>query len=755
MVQPARIRLSCLVALAAWALGGISTLAAQQAQPQTTVTVSKPRIGLALGGGAARGLAHIGVLRWFEEHRIPIDLITGTSMGGLIAGAYASGMTPEEIAQLMRTTDWDAMFVADSPFKYKTFRRKQDKRAYPSQLEFGLKGGFQLPGGLNPGQQVSLLLDQIALPYWDLKSFDDLPTPFRCVATDLRKGDSIVLSKGPLARAMRATMAIPGVFTPVNYDEWLLVDGGTLNNIPADVAREMGAGHVIAVNVGADAVNEKEAESLFALLGRTIDTMMATGTRRALKSADLIIDPDLKGLGSTDWRRSDDLAQRGYAAAEAMADKLTPLALGPEEYERFQAARAARRRTSAPMVQFVDLIGLPPPLSPRVEATIARAFQNQVGATLDSETMRTDILTATGSDRFEFLTYTGTEKDGKTGALIGVRPKSYGPPFLALGLELSNRDSSSFAVSLAGRITTYDVVGPGSELRADLGVGTRQVAAVELFRPTGSKGFFVAPRAYFERTGRNAYLDDEFVAEYRVKRSGIGADFGYTTNQRLEIRGGYDVATVQVRRHVGNPLLPESEGGEKASRLLVTFDGQTSPVVPSRGLFIRGLLRHFDDTPDVVTEVPREPVPANPERFTQGEVAGSWFHRARGEDRFFLGGGAGTSFGETTALNNFRLGGLLRLGAFNADQIVGSNYINLNIGYLKRVGRMPDVVGGNIYIGSWLETGSAWDKWHEKDWRNNVTAGAILESLLGPIFLGGSFNSGHARFYVVIGPLFR
>jgi len=160
MVQPARIRLSCLVALAAWALGGISTLAAQQAQPQTTVTVSKPRIGLALGGGAARGLAHIGVLRWFEEHRIPIDLITGTSMGGLIAGAYASGMTPEEIAQLMRTTDWDAMFVADSPFKYKTFRRKQDKRAYPSQLEFGLKGGFQLPGGLNPGQQVSLLLDQ-------------------------------------------------------------------------------------------------------------------------------------------------------------------------------------------------------------------------------------------------------------------------------------------------------------------------------------------------------------------------------------------------------------------------------------------------------------------------------------------------------------------------------------------------------------------------------------------------------------------
>jgi NTE family protein len=197
----------------------------------------RPRVGLALGGGSARGLAHIGVLEWFERHRIPVDVIAGTSTGGLIAGAYASGMTPAEIRELMRTTDWDLMFLADSPFRYKTFRRKQDARAFPSQLEFGLKGGFQFPGGLNPGQQVSLLLDRIAAPYSDLRSFDDLPTPFRCVATDLRRSEVVVLQRGPLARAMRATMAIPGVFTPVSYDDWLLVDGGTLNNIPADVVR--------------------------------------------------------------------------------------------------------------------------------------------------------------------------------------------------------------------------------------------------------------------------------------------------------------------------------------------------------------------------------------------------------------------------------------------------------------------------------------------------------------------------------------
>jgi NTE family protein len=438
-----------------------------------------------------------------------------------------------------------------------------------------------------------------------------------------------------------------------------------------------------------------------------------------------------------------------------MADKLTPLALSPDEYERFRAARVAKRRTSTPTVQFVDVVGLPPPLSPRAQATIAKAFQNQMGTAIDPALMRTDILEAAGSDRFEFITYTGTEKAGTTGALIGVRSKSYGPPFLALGLELSNRDSSSFAVSLGGRVTMYDLIGAGSEVRTDLGVGTRQVAAMEVFRPIGDGGFFVAPRAYFDRTGLNAYIEDEFVAEYRVKESGVGADVGFTTNRRFEVRAGYDVSAVRVRRHVGSPLLPELEGGQKAARLLVTFDGQTSPVVPGRGLFVRGLLRHFDDTPDIVASEFEGPLPENPDRFTQGEISGSWFHRARGEDRVFIGGGAGTSFGETAVFNNFRLGGLLHLGAFNADQVVGSNYVNLNLGYLKQVGRMPDVIGGNIFVGAWLETGSAWNDWDTKDWRNNVTGGVILESLLGPIFAGGSVGGGHGRFYVVIGPLFR
>ena len=196
------------------------------APPAVAATVTqappaaRPTVGLALGGGAARGIAHVGLLRWFEEHRIPVDYIAGTSMGGLIGGAYASGLSPDEIQALMKEADWDLMFLADSPFRYKTFRRKEDARAFPGQIDFGLKGGFKLPAGLNAGQQIEMLLDRIAMPYYEIKDFDELPTPFRCVATDIRKSEPLVLRSGSFSRALRATMAIPAVFTPV------VVDGG-------------------------------------------------------------------------------------------------------------------------------------------------------------------------------------------------------------------------------------------------------------------------------------------------------------------------------------------------------------------------------------------------------------------------------------------------------------------------------------------------------------------------------------------------
>ena len=729
-----------------------------QLLPQTQkVDLGRKRIGLALGGGSARGIAHIGVLEWFEEHHIPIDYIVGTSMGGLVAGAYASGMTPAEIKKLMKDADWDLMFLSDSPYRFKTFRRKQDKRQFPSQIEFGLKNGIGLPGALNPGQQVALMLDQIALPYGDLKSFDDLPTPFRAVATDLRKGDVVVLNRPPLSRAMRATMSIPGVFAPVNWDEWLLVDGGVLNNVPADVAKDLGADIIIAVNVGADVGDEEQqTQSLLSLLGKTIDTMMITSTRRSLEAATLVIDPDLKGLSSTSWRQVDELAKRGYDASAAVEPKLQPYALSPEAHATFQAARQGRRKTETAVPTQMTFTAIGVPVSPRTEAEIRRILEPELNKPIEPAKFADRILRVTGDDRFEYLTYDVVSEPQPGTLHIGVRQKEYGPPFLMVGLDVGNIDSSNFAMNLSGRILHYGLVGVGSETRVDMVLGTNQHIGAEVLKPLGSTPIFVAGRAYFDRRPRNQYLDDVFVAEYRIKRTGAGFDFGTDFGRDAELRLGYDAADFRGRRRIGSPELPEVDGSEQFAHLDFVLDTQTSPLVPTRGLRLRAYLRQFFSAP-TPTNLPPGVVIDSPQEFTSGEVRASWFKRVRGRtDRIFLIGEGGTSFGEQPLIDDFALGGPLRLGSFNTDQLRGSNYLLGGGGYLRGIGRMPDVLGGSVFLGAWIETGSAFDEWDTKDWKSDVTGGFILETLLGPVFMGGSVGfRGGGRFYVALGPLFQ
>ena len=255
-------------------------------------SAQRPKVGVALGGGSARGIAHVGVIRWLDEHHIPIDVIAGTSMGGLIGGAFASGMSADEIETMLSGVDWDAMF-GSSNFAFKNVRRKADTRDYPSHLEFGLKRGIVPPPSLNTGQQVDLLLARIAASSYALTSFDQLPTPFRAVAVDLKTAKFVVLDHGSLALAMRATMSLPLIFPPIEMDGRVLVDGGAMNNVPADVVRAMGADRVIAVNVGDLSDRTIIDYTMFGLAGQTLDAMMRANTLKALASADIVMNVPL------------------------------------------------------------------------------------------------------------------------------------------------------------------------------------------------------------------------------------------------------------------------------------------------------------------------------------------------------------------------------------------------------------------------------------------------------------------------------
>ena len=756
------IHSSFVVLLAAILACGAPAVASAQTDPAATTPVnttdqaqsaSRPKVGLALGGGAARGIAHIGLLRWFEEHRIPVDFIAGTSMGGLIGGAYASGLSPDEIQALMKEADWNLMFLADSPFRYKTFRRKEDARAFPGQIDFGLRGGFKLPSGLNAGQQIELLLDRIALPYYELKDFDQLPTPFRCVATDLRKGEPLVLDSGSFSRALRATMAIPAVFTPVAIGERLLVDGGAVNNVPADVVKAMGANVAIAVNVGSSTDEAPVPSSLFAILGQTIDSMMTTGTRIALRSADIIVVPDLKGLTGADWRRVDDLVAQGYKAADGMADQLLRYQVDEATYAEFTRARAARRRSETPIVKRVTVEGLPAREAHQVAALVQAVH---VDRPLVREEVENSVLRISGSDRYEIISYSIRPASDGAELLLQVTPKSYGPPFLLPAIDVQNIDSNSFAIGLRLRLAIYDTPVPNSEVRFDVGIGSNQNVAIELYKRLGHRGFFIAPRAYFSHDSLNGYdADGELVADYRVKRTGAGIDAGYTTGMRTEIRFGYDEADVRARLRIGVPTLPEANGSDRRLSLRWVFDGQNSPLVPSRGAYVRTSLRYFFDTPEIVDAEGTELL--HPRDVPQGEASISWFKRVRPRQRLFLSGGAGTSFGEDPGFNQFRLGGPVRLGAFNNDQIRGDNYVLGVGGLLHEWFRLPDVIGGNAYAGAWLEQGSAFNAWGDAEYKAAFSVGVVLETLLGPAFLGfsQSLTDGNNRFYLALGPFLR
>ena len=389
------------------------------ARPST----ARPLVGVAFGGGSARGLAHIGVIRWLEEHRIPIDLVAGTSMGGLVGGSFATGLDAAPLTTLLTTLDWDALF-GSSNFAYRNIRRKADARAFPSYLEFGLKRGLGAPTALNNGQQVELLLTRITAPYHLLDRFDDLPTPFSAVAVDLAHASQVVLNRGSLAQAMRATMSLPLVFPPVEIEGRLLVDGGAMNNVPADVVRAMGADRVIAVNVGELEDPDEIDVTMLGVVGATIDAMMRNSTRKVIAGADVVIDVPLKEFGSLDWRRSGELIDEGYKAADALRDRLLPMALDESAYAEWKAERQRRRRTAIPTPTFVTTEGFADGDSRRLNTMLSR----HVGSPLDIASLEEDLAVLSGLDRYETIAWrfvvndTGSTRAGNPWPPKAIRP---------------------------------------------------------------------------------------------------------------------------------------------------------------------------------------------------------------------------------------------------------------------------------------------------------------------------------------------
>ena len=726
---------------AAAALVTLMLAAAGVASAQTP----RPTIGVAFGGGSARGIAHIGVIQWFEEHHVPIDLAAGTSMGGLVGGAFATGMSAAELRALITGTDWDLMFGSSS-FEFKNIRRKEDARSYPSRLEFGLKRGIVPPTSLNNGQQVDFLLARIAAPYYGLARFDDLPTPFRVVAVDLRAGERVVIHDGLLATALRATMSLPGVFPPVERDGRVLVDGGALDNIPADVVRDMGARTVIAVNVG-QAPDDVVDYSMFGLMGRTVDAMMQSSTRAALKFADLTIAVDVEGFGSLDWRRADDLIARGYAAAEGRRDELLKYRVGDDEWRAWLTARETRRLTQLPPPAFLTTAGV----QPHDAAAVRRVVEPHLNESLDIPALERDLTSLSGLDRYEAIGWRLVQEGRGTGLEIRAQPKVYAPPFLMLGLSIENTTSENFRVQLAARYLTFDVLGSGSELRVDGALGADPNLGASLYRPI--VGTRVFARAMGGGTMRmfNFVSGDTIVAEYRERRLSAQGDLGVNLSRDSEVAGGIQVSRVIDEVRAGDPKLPELSGGEVRAQLRWAFDTQDSAVVPSRGTRAVATLSQTFDSPSV-------PDAERTNRdLTQAEFNVSTFRSFGSRYRAFAVAAAGTSFDDTPLpTRQFTLGYPYLLDAYSVGERRGDHYAVLTLGGLRRIGRLPDFLGGPMFAGLWMENGTAFNSDQNADLKTQFGFGITLDTLVGPILVGASVGvDGEWRTLFGIGRVFR
>jgi NTE family protein len=671
-------------------------------------------------------------------------------MGGLIGGAFATGMNADEIQAMLDAIDWDEMFGA-SAFKYKNIRRKEDARAYPSRLEFGIKRGIVAPPSLNNGEQVELLLSRITASSYDIDSFDQLPTPFRCVAVDIVSASQVVLDRGSLAQAMRATMSLPLIFPPVELDGRVLVDGGAMNNVPADVVKAMGADRVVAINVGDLNDPEGLAYTLTGLASATIDAMMRASTMNSLSSADVIVNVPLKQFGSLDWRRSADLITEGYRAAEAMREGLLPLAISESDYERWRQDRESRRRRQLPTPTFVRLEGFDAADTRRLDAFFAR----RGSVALDSEAIEHELSGLIGLDRYQAINWRLVrDQAGATGLLIVGRPKPYAPPFLMLGLNLENTTSSDFQITLAARYLTYGLLTSGSELRLDGTLGSNPAAAIAFYQPLAASPFFVAPSARIFTDTERSLVDDQIVARYGVTTSRLALDAGANLGPRSDVRFGGYWGPVTADVEIGDPRLPELDGEESGAILQWRYDDQDSPVIPAGGLAANVRLQRVFNGPDGVVEGQVYPLDG---RVTQFEAKANEFWSLGERNRVFLGGGLGTSFNGTALPTNvYSIGGPFQLGAYRMGELRGQNYYSATAGYLRLVTRLPDFLGGPVFAGGWLDHGDAFDDWNLARWRANPSFGIVMDTLLGPAVLAGSAGfDGRWRTYVGIGRIFR
>ena len=720
-----------------------SVMAPAYAEQAPAREPQRPKIGLVLAGGGAKGAAHVGVLKVLEEMRIPIDYVVGTSMGSIVGGLYASGLSPQEIETAIENIDWIDLFN-DAPERAdRSFRRKADDALYVFKAKPGFGDGkIKLPLAYIQGQKFDLQLNRLTRGVAAVKDFDRLPIPFRAVAADLETGEEVVLKSGNLARSIRASMAVPGAFDPVELDGRLLVDGGIANNIPVSVARDMGADVLIVSELGTAMLTREQITSGLDVAAQMVNFLFVINSRQQLKTLrpqDIRISVDLGEIGAGSFDRVREAIPLGERAAREVTVALGHYTLDEERYRVHVAARG-KAGGEVPRIDFVRIENK----SGVSDEVIASHLSVKTGEPLDVAQLEHDIQQIYGLEIFESVRYELVEEDGKSGVVVRAREKPWGPGYLQTGLITSSNFEGDASFRLGVTYTRTAINALNGEWRVGAQIGDEPGLFTEFFQPfdPGARYFGFAKAGYQTRNVHTFDARGNKEAEMRVSGVGLELGVGRQFGTWGEARLGYLRRTGNIEVGIGTPV-PDRDFDTGEVFLRLTDDKLDSLYFPRSGHVGR-----------VEWRMSRGEFGADTD-FDQATVG---FQAARTWGRHTLLGGLvvnATVDGTAPVQSLNRLGGFLRLSGFAEDRLTGQQAGLARLVFMRRIN---DIQQFKTYAGASLEVGNVWEKTGDIGGRGSIFAGSVFigsDTPIGPLYFAyGRNDTGEGSVYLYLGPLF-
>ncbi|KPK05973.1 MAG: hypothetical protein AMJ64_10440 [Betaproteobacteria bacterium SG8_39] len=734
-------------AMALFFAGAVIPADAREARTAAAQKSQRPRIALALGGGGAMGAAHIGVIKVLEELRVPVDCIAGTSMGAVVGAAYATGLDAAALDRIMTSVSWKDTFKS-APREDIPVRRKQLDSIFTLGLEIGIRDDEVLVAkGLIPSQQIENLFKRIVAGARQTNRFADLPIPFRAVATDIESGEMVVIERGDLTQAMRASMAVPGAFAPVEMDNRLLVDGMFVRNLPVDVARESCGDVVIAVSVGNPPPRRGDLKDALSVLGRAASLGTELNERAQLETlgtGDVAVKVVLDGIGSTSFDKIPEAIPIGEAAARKVVGKLARYSLSAPAYAAWRAGLGDLSVAGAERLDEVRIEG-----TEQVNPDVLRNFITlKPGDAFDPEQASADTTRLVGRGDFDNVDFRATEEDGKNVLIYTVREKSIGTNQLLFDLNMQTdfQGDTRWGIRVDQRRSWVNRL--GGEWRNTLQVGQPALLASEFYQPLDeAQRFFVAPRLYYTNSFEDLFVDEQRVARLDVVRYGIAADVGMAFGSWGEWRLGLERGRGDVDVDIGNPL---GVSGRHISigqwRTRFEYDQLDHAVFPTRGSY--GLASYYDSRKGLGAD----------DDYRKGQLKWrSVVSYGRNVVEFGLRGGS--DFGSNTPVyDQFALGGLNNFSGYQIGALRGRNYVLGGTSFRRRIFDLTGTLGTGVYLGGGVEAGNVYERLDRTSGAGVIWSGSayfIVDSKLGPLYVGAGYSEGgHLAGYLYIGSSF-